>query len=101
MVTVLEEYRFLFKSLQNEINTHRINIKDKITFYTKVVLCYKEVLLKTKHFVVKEGFRSDEDEIHFFKEIKQEPLHDLIFYTEKRSFEIRIPISSKRKKELK
>ena len=68
-------------------------------FYTEGIILCNQVLLNYKQTTLKEGFKSKEDEIQFFKEKKQNALHYLIFYTELRSFEVQCPIGSIRKKE--
>ncbi len=41
--------------------------------------------------VAKNGFKNEDDEIHFFKNVKSEPLRLLIYYTEVRSCEMKMP----------
>ena len=41
--------------------------------------------------VAKDGFKDKEDEIHFFKNIKSRPLGFLVYYSEVRSCEMRMP----------
>lgn len=54
------------------------------------VLCTKTLdnLLKT---IVGNGFENKDSEVFFFKYVKVEPMSYLIFYTEVRSFELRMP----------
>ena len=55
-----------------------------------IVLC-RDLLSIYKKEITTIGFVSIEDEINFFKHIKQIPLKELIYYSEVRSFEIQFP----------
>ncbi len=54
------------------------------------VLCTKTLSLLRKT-VEDHGFKDSEKEIHFFKNIKMEPMRYLIYYSEVRSCELRLP----------
>ena len=89
----------LERELNFKIQQTRSENQNEKLFCAEVISLCKTELLKLKQNLRQKKFTTDEDEIHFFKEIKQIPLHNLIFYTEKRFFEIQFPIGSKRKKE--
>lgn len=55
-----------------------------------IILC-RNLLYTFKKHIIKKGFKSELEEIEFFKQIKQTPLTHLIYYTEIRSFEIQFP----------
>jgi hypothetical protein len=55
-----------------------------------IILC-RELLTKFKKIMVPYQFTSPDDEIAFFKNIKQVPLANLVYYSELKSFEIRFP----------
>lgn len=55
-----------------------------------IILCRK-LLSEFKKIIVANGFESLQDEVDFFKRIKQVPFSQLIYYSEVRSFEIQFP----------
>ncbi|MDO7173199.1 RteC domain-containing protein [Mariniflexile sp. AS56] len=55
-----------------------------------IIIC-RNLLNTFKKEIIKQGFKSINEEIHFFKNIKQIPLHQLIYHSEIRSFEIQFP----------
>lgn len=64
------------------------NILEQSTMAIK--LC-REFLQILKFKVLKDGFETNNEEIKFFKYIKQSPLSSLIYYSEIRSFEMQFP----------
>ncbi|MDY7397030.1 RteC domain-containing protein [Aureibaculum sp. 2210JD6-5] len=54
------------------------------------ILCTK-TLSKLQKFIEKNGFKNSDLEIHFFKNEKVLPMSNLIYYTELRSCELRLP----------
>jgi len=79
----------------NEIEKARNGTKNKTQLYNKAIsLCVNHLSLLRKN-VVKNGFESEQDEIHFFKETKQDALHNLVYYSELKSFEVQFPKGSK------
>ena len=57
----------------------------------KSIIACRNLLNTYRKSVVIEGFKSTEEEIEFFKKIKQTPFTQLIYYSEIRSFEIQFP----------
>lgn len=55
-----------------------------------IILC-RNLLSEFKKIIVANGFESLQDEVDFFKRIKQVPFSQLIYYSEIRSFEIQFP----------
>ncbi|MEM9866336.1 MAG: RteC domain-containing protein [Bacteroidota bacterium] len=55
-----------------------------------IVLC-RNLLTKMKRYISKESFSSIESEIHFFKNAKQVPLSNLVYFFELKSFEVNFP----------
>jgi hypothetical protein len=55
-----------------------------------IILC-RDLLTNFKKHLVHYEFTSPDDEIAFFKNIKQVPLENLVYYSELKSFEIRFP----------
>lgn len=59
-----------------------------------IILC-RSILNEFKKKVLNFGFKSTEEEINFFKETKQLPLKELIYFSEIHSFEIQFPKADK------
>lgn len=57
----------------------------------KSIIACRNLLNTYRKSVVINGFKSTEEEIEFFKTIKQTPFTQLIYYSEIRSFEIQFP----------
>lgn len=64
---------------------------DKIIKSAKLINICKKHLLALKNEVLSNEFSSQEEEIDFFKNIKQAPLSGLIYYIEVYSFELEFP----------
>lgn len=77
----------LIKSL-NELNHKAIGIINRCN--QSIILC-RNLLNDFKKHVLKTSFNSLNDEVEFFKIIKQIPLTQLIYFSEVRSFEIQFP----------
>lgn len=71
----------------------------QIDSINKTITLCRNTLRKQKKKIILEGFASEQDEIHFFKAIKQEPLHQLVYYLELKSFEIQFPKSRNKTQE--
>ncbi|MEX0315728.1 MAG: RteC domain-containing protein [Allomuricauda sp.] len=84
-------YDSILLKFKDELN----EIKNKSrTFLEESNLGYAlsaKTLGSLKKEIVNKGFRSQNDEIHFFKYVKTEPMRHLIHYTEMRSCELRMP----------
>ncbi len=65
---------------------------------TIIILC-RNLLTKFHKIVVAKKFETIALEIEFFKEIKQVPLSNLIYYSEIRSLELHFPRANKKKQE--
>ena len=55
-----------------------------------IIIC-RNLLSEFKKIIVANGFESLQEEVDFFKRIKQVPFSQLIYYSEVRSFEIQFP----------
>jgi len=55
-----------------------------------IVLC-RNLLSKLKKEILHDIFKNDKEEINFFKQIKQVPLSNLVYFFELKSFEIHFP----------
>ena len=83
------------KSLSQELIEQLENIKlqneDFIERSFRAIEVCRNLLSRLKKEVLREGFESANDEIHFFKTTKQVPLVQLIYFSEIHSFEIQFP----------
>jgi hypothetical protein len=77
----------LLKDLE-EVRQTTVNVVKRAEL--AIILC-RELLTKFKKIMVPYQFTSPDDEIAFFKNIKQVPLANLVYYSELKSFEIRFP----------
>jgi len=82
-----------------DLNKQLIEIKKTSTNVLEranrsIILC-RNLLRKLKKEILIDGFQSEEEEINFFKHIKQIPLKELIYFSEVRSFEIQFPKANK------
>jgi len=81
----------LLKDL-GEIKIQNGNILDKA--YQSIEICRNQLYTFKKQ-ILKKGFKPIKDEIKFFKETKQIPLIQLIYFSEIHSFEIQFPKADK------
>jgi len=81
----------LLKDL-DEIKNQNANILKRAH---QVIKISRNLLCIFKKEIIKKGFKSIKDEIMFFKEIKQIPLIELIYFSEIQSFEIQFPKADK------
>ena len=70
------------------INSEKLDIL--ITTNRAIILC-RNLLSEFKTYVGENGFKNISQEISFFKEVKQYPFWNLIYYFELKSFEIQFP----------
>jgi RteC protein len=84
---LLRQFRIQLK----EIKSQNIDIVKQSNI--SIATC-RNILSKMNKEVVTSSFANDADEINFFKNIKTEPLSQLIYYSELRSFEILYPKAS-------
>jgi hypothetical protein len=78
----------IFLEKLNEINLKNENILNRA--YHSIQLC-TELLNRFKREILTSGFDSLEEEVNFFKRVKQVPLVKLIYFSEVHSFEIQFP----------
>ncbi len=91
-------YKTFIEKFENDVEV--INTSNDDLYHKNIALIKlcQNSLSKLKTEMKKLGFKDENAEIDFFKRIKRVPLHNLIYYTELRSFEIKFPVGSKRKK---
>jgi len=85
------------KTLESQISELRENIDNDNSFFSKVIVLCKKVLVTQRKEILLKGFPSKRAEIYYFKEVKQIPLINLIYYTELRIFEVKFPFGSKKR----
>ena len=89
------ELKSLSEGFTEELDEIKFQYKDIIErAYRSVEVC-RNVLSSFKKEILKDGFESVQEEIHFFKVTKQIPLVQLIYYSEIQSFEIQFPKADK------
>ena len=88
----LELLTYKFLEELKDIELHSKNILDQS--YRSIEVC-RNMLSKFKKEILVNDFDSIEAEIVFFKEIKQVPLVQLIYFSEIHSFEIQFPRANK------
>lgn len=85
----------LYESTLQEFKEQLYALQQNDSAYLKqanlaIVLCRKILdVLKTS--VIKHGYKSKREEIRFFRDIKMEPMRYLVYYSNMRSFELRMP----------
>ncbi|MFD0836658.1 RteC domain-containing protein [Mariniflexile aquimaris] len=83
----------------NTINKNFLERLDDIKYTSKgiiersnqSIIASRNLLNSFKKEIIKQGFKTTNEEIKFFKSIKQTPLNQLIYFSEIRSFEIQFP----------
>ena len=83
------------KQLNHQLEKSKKRASNKTDFYNKAIILCQDYLCKLKKRVIGTGFRSVEEEIHCFKVEKQVALHNLVFYSEIKSFEAYFPLGNK------
>ncbi len=85
------EFKLLSENLLKELHKITVTTKDIIKQADISITLCRNLLSTFKKEVINKGFDSIEEEIEFFKKIKQVALVQLIYYSEVRSFEIQLP----------
>ena len=87
--------QLLSKKLIKDLDEVRIQNDDILQrAHQSIALC-SNLLSTFKREILKEGFNTIKDEITFFKETKQTPLIELIYFSEIHSFETQFPKAGK------
>ncbi len=87
-MTKLETLLETFESEIQELRTARLSVLERAN--SGIDLCQR-LLAKLRTLVVTEGFADRDAEVHFFKDIKTVPLGYLVYYTEVRKCELKLP----------
>ncbi len=87
------------KNYDQEVQQIKRASHNKIAQYGEILMLSRLKLGKLKNDMLKKGFSSANDEINFFKRIKQKPLQNLVFYSEIRLFELKFPHGTRNSKE--
>ena len=83
-------------NLDNQIDALKKKSTDKLKYYNDIIILCRGILFSQKEKIVSKGFKSIKEEIYFFKVEKQEPLYNLIYHLELKSFELQFPKSRKK-----
>ena len=81
----------LSKKLLKEIDKIKSSTPKVIDQARKVIVLCRSLLSAFKEEILKNGFQNQNNEIFFFKKIKQVPLSQLIYHKEVYSLEVQIP----------
>jgi RteC protein. len=86
------------QKLNIELNSklHAIDIEetDLILKAQKSIICLREIISKLRTFIVSYPFKTEEEEIYFFKVIKPEIVSQLIYHVKINNFESKRPLGS-------
>ncbi len=85
----------LSNELLNELESIQLTILNIVKQSDLSIIQCRNLISKFKKSILKRGFKDVRLEIEFFKEIKQVPLSNLIYYSELRSFEMQYPKGNK------
>lgn len=85
------DFELLNANLKDELDDIKYNSKSIIERSNQSIIICRNHLNSFKKEVVKSNFKSTNEEITFFKVVKQVPLINLIYFSEVRSFEIQFP----------
>ncbi|MFD0798497.1 RteC domain-containing protein [Maribacter chungangensis] len=91
MIVRLKEISKEFSSKLDDIETNHPEILDCAN--SVIVLC-RRTLHELKGLLLQKDFKSIENEIEFFKNIKQVTAVPLVYYSELRSFELQFPMAN-------
>lgn len=86
----------IIQSLENKINELSIEIDDQIELAEIVIKHTLENLSEAKNYIFGKGFMSQQEEIHFFKELKPKILSKLIYYNSVYRIETKKPNGGER-----
>lgn len=77
--------------LEDKIRTIELKHPNRFEAYNEIIILCTNVLADMRRKVWAQSFPNTQEEIAFFKNIKQIPLSNLIYYSEVRCFEARFP----------
>ena len=89
------ETKLLAKGLLNELESIQSTTLDTIKQADLSIVLCRNLLSKFKKYIISERYKDVILEIEFFKETKQIPLSNLIYFSEVRSFETQFPKGNK------
>ncbi|MCF8714663.1 RteC domain-containing protein [Joostella atrarenae] len=89
------DFKLQTSILLKELNSIDSNSFEVINQATKSIIICRNLLTTFKKEIIKNDFKSRNEEIIFFKEVKLIPLIQLIYFSEIRSFEIQLPKADK------
>lgn len=84
----------LHKELNNRLHTIDFEENNPINNAQKSIVCVRTALCKLKSFILNYNFRTEEEEIQFFKEVKPDIFSKLIYFVNIFNIESRRPMGS-------
>ena len=88
------ELEHISNNFLSELNIIQKRNDDIMVCATKAIGLSRNTLNQFKRIIFENDFESIEDEVLFFKNIKQIPLEPLVYYSEIRSFELQFPMAN-------
>lgn len=88
-------YKKAFNELEEQINELLFEQDNLLASYEKVIEILLEKTAKLKDYVLKAGFKNQQEEIHFFKQIKPKFIAKLIYYNTVYKIETKKPQGAK------
>lgn len=88
-------YKKAFNELEEQINELLFEQENQLASYEKVIEYILQKTAKLKDYVLKAGFKNQQEEIHFFKHIKPQFIAKLIYYNAVYKIESKKPNETK------
>ena len=85
-------FQILLNQLKNELEEIYSSNGDIIEIADLSIAACSNSLLKMSQLISKTDFKNEQEEIHFFKEVKIYPLSNLIYFINLRNFELHFPV---------
>jgi len=88
------ERALLSKKLLEELTVLENTISEVVKKCDSSIAMCRDLIYQFKKQISNFAFKTTDEEINFFKNVKQIPLSNLVYYSELRSFEIQFPVGS-------
>jgi hypothetical protein len=80
------------KQIENQIQIKELEVSNIIRDVPPIILILERGFVEMKSLVLSENFKTNFDEIHFFKEIKPKLFSKLIYYKKIHNIELNKPV---------
>ena len=95
---LMEKFKDYLKTFHEEVRKEQEGTEDYLKRAIEMIRFCREILVDMKSRIEEHDFESVPEEIHFFKQIKPQPMSYLIYYTYVRSCELHKPKAGKQYK---